>query len=86
MPFGAKTEAVTVRGQQATLITGTADQKGTLLRWQENGVTIIIAGTLSREQALAIAATLNVELGDAVPGARAARPPAPAAGDRSSRF
>ncbi|MBA3946273.1 MAG: DUF4367 domain-containing protein, partial [Herpetosiphonaceae bacterium] len=59
MPFGAKTENVTVHGQQATLITGTADQKGTLLRWQENGVTIIIAGTLSRDQALALAASLK---------------------------
>lgn len=58
-PFGAKTETLTVRGQEATLITGTAEQQGTLLRWQENGVSIIIAGTLNRDQALQVAESLK---------------------------
>ena len=59
IPFGAKSETVTVRGQQGTLITGSGNEQGTLLRWQENGVTFIVAGTLSREQALAIAGSLQ---------------------------
>lgn len=59
MPLGAKSKPVTVRGHQATLVTGTAQEQGTMLRWQENGITIIIAGTLSGEQAQAIAASLK---------------------------
>lgn len=59
-PAGAKTTTVTVRGQQATLITGGGGaNQGTLLRWQENGVTIVIAGTLSQDQATGIAASLK---------------------------
>ncbi len=61
MPFGAKTTKVTVRGQEATLITGSGREQGTLLRLKENGVNIIIAGMLSPEQARAIAESLNIE-------------------------
>lgn len=58
-PSGANVEQVTVRGQQATLVTGNGTEQGTLLRWQENGVTIIIAGTLTPSQAQEIAASLQ---------------------------
>ena len=58
-PLGAQSEPVTVRGAQGTLVTNSGSEEGTLLRWQENGVTIIIAGTLSAEQAQAIAASLE---------------------------
>jgi outer membrane lipoprotein-sorting protein len=58
-PLGATSQTVTVRGQEGTLITGSGAQQGSMLRWQEDGVTIIIAGTLSAEDALAIAAALE---------------------------
>ena len=58
-PFGSQSKTVTVRGQEATLITGTEEQKGTLLRWQEGDVSLIIAGTLTPEQATAIAESLK---------------------------
>jgi outer membrane lipoprotein-sorting protein len=59
-PAGSQVSEVTVRGQPATLITNTSgSQGGSLLRWQENGVTIFIAGTLSGEQALAVAESLQ---------------------------
>ncbi len=58
-PSGANTQTVTVRGQTGTLITGAGNEQGTLLRWQENGVTIIVAGTLNAEQAQSIAASLK---------------------------
>lgn len=58
-PFGAKTTTVQVRGHEATLITGSTQERGTLLRFKENGVNIIIAGTLSPEQAEAIAESLQ---------------------------
>ena len=58
-PTGAQTQTVTVRGETGTLITGAGNDQGTLLRWQENGVTIIVAGTLNAEQAQKIAASLK---------------------------
>jgi outer membrane lipoprotein-sorting protein len=59
-PVGAQAQQVTVRGQQATLITGGGGaEQGSLLRWQENGVTVVVAGTLSAEQATAIAESLQ---------------------------
>jgi outer membrane lipoprotein-sorting protein len=59
-PSGAQTKQVKVRGQNATLITGGAGaEQGALLRWQENGVTIVIAGTLNAEQATQIAESLK---------------------------
>lgn len=58
-PAGANSQQVTVRGQQATLVTGNGAEQGTLLRWEENGVTIIIAGTLTPDQAQTIAASLQ---------------------------
>ncbi|HEX6293221.1 MAG TPA: DUF2092 domain-containing protein [Herpetosiphonaceae bacterium] len=59
MPDGAQTQQVTVRGQSATLITGGGAQQGTLLRWQEQGVTIVIAGTLTPDEASRIAESLK---------------------------
>ena len=59
MPIGAKSKAVTVRGQPGTLITGGGQEQGTLLRWQEHGVNVIVAGTLTAEQAQTIAASLK---------------------------
>jgi outer membrane lipoprotein-sorting protein len=58
-PTGAQTQQVQVRGQSATLITGGQDQQGTFLRWQENGVTLVIAGTLTPDQASQIAESLK---------------------------
>ena len=59
-PMGAQSQQVKVRGQDATLITGWTDaEQGTLLRWQEKGVTIVIAGTLNAEQATALAESLK---------------------------
>ncbi len=58
-PAGAEMQTITVRGQPATLITSGGADQGTLLRWEENGVTIVIAGTLSPEQASAIAESLQ---------------------------
>jgi len=59
-PASAQTQEVTVRGESATLITsGTGAEQGTLLQWEENGVTIVIAGTLTPEQATAIAESLQ---------------------------
>lgn len=59
-PAGAQAQTVTVRGQQGTLVTGgTGAEQGTLLRWEENGVTFVVAGTLSPDQALNIAESLK---------------------------
>lgn len=58
-PAGAETRTITVRGQPAILITGSGAEQGSLLRWEENGVTIVIAGALSPEQASAIAESLQ---------------------------
>lgn len=58
-PIGATSTPVTVRGQQGTLITGNGGDQGTLLRWRENGVTIMIAGTLSADEAQDVAASLR---------------------------
>lgn len=56
-PAGSQSSEVAVRGVQATLITG--GQQGSLLRWQEEGVTRFVAGTLTAEQALAVAESLR---------------------------
>ncbi len=58
-PLGAESASVTVRGQEGTLVSGSGREQGTLLRWQENGVNIIIAGTLTAEQAQQIAESLR---------------------------
>jgi outer membrane lipoprotein-sorting protein len=59
-PAGSKVSTVSIRnGQQATLITAPGGQNGTLLRWTENGVNVIIAGTLSADAALALAESLR---------------------------
>ncbi|MCU0491061.1 MAG: outer membrane lipoprotein-sorting protein [Chloroflexaceae bacterium] len=55
-PADANVQQVTVRGQTATLITG---QGGSLLRWQENGVRIVVAGSLSGNDAIAVAEGLK---------------------------
>ncbi len=58
-PAGAQIQQVTVRGQEAALITGSGTEQGVFLRWQENGITVVIAGALSADQAQAIAASLR---------------------------
>jgi outer membrane lipoprotein-sorting protein len=58
-PLNSTVEEITVRGLPATLITGSGEEQGTLLRWQENGVRIIIAGTLSADEAIAVAESLQ---------------------------
>jgi len=57
-PVGSSVESVTVRGAAGTLIRG-ADGQGSLLRWQENGVSYVIAGTVSGEEALRTAEGLE---------------------------
>lgn len=57
IPIGETTE-VTVRGQAATLIT--EEVLGTsFLTWEENGVTITIAGRISQEEILQVAESLQ---------------------------
>lgn len=58
-PAGSQTQQVTVRGQPATLITGSGSEQGSLLRWEENGVRVVIAGTLSADDARAVAESLR---------------------------
>ena len=58
-PAGSQVQQLTVRGQAATLITGNGSEQGSLLRWQENGVRIIIAGTLSADDARKVAESLR---------------------------
>lgn len=58
-PPGSVVEEITVRGQPATLITGSGEEQGSLLRWEENGVRIIIAGTLSADDTIAVAESLQ---------------------------
>lgn len=57
-PADSNIQAVTVRGQQGTLITG-ADGQGTLLAWEEGGIKTMIAGTLSADEALKVAEGLK---------------------------
>jgi outer membrane lipoprotein-sorting protein len=59
LPAGAEAQQINVRGQSAELITGGGAEQGTFLSWQENGVTIVIAGTLNSEQATTIAESLQ---------------------------
>ena len=54
---GAKTE-VTVRGQTATLIADEV-QGNTLLTWEENGITIAIAGHIDRGEIVKVAESLE---------------------------
>lgn len=58
-PIGSEVEQMTVRGQEATLVTGNGAQQGSLLRWEENGVRVVVAGTLSAEDALRVAESLE---------------------------
>lgn len=58
-PAGSQAQQVSVRGQQATLITGSGSEQGSLLRWEENGVRVIIAGTLSGDAARTVAESLR---------------------------
>jgi hypothetical protein len=56
MPNGQATE-VTVRGQAGTLLTN--DQGNSFLTWEEEGVTITIAGRISQDQILQVAESLQ---------------------------
>lgn len=58
-PAGAKVQKVTVRGQQAELVTASGAEGGTVLRWSENGISFVIAGTLTPAQATAVANALK---------------------------
>lgn len=58
-PAGSEVQQVTLRGQEATLITGSGEQQGSLLRWEENGVRVVVAGTLSADEALRVAESLE---------------------------
>ncbi|MBC8078188.1 MAG: DUF4367 domain-containing protein [Chloroflexales bacterium] len=58
-PAGSQVQQISVRGQQATLITGSGSEQGSLLRWEENGVRVIIAGTLSGDAARTVAESLR---------------------------
>jgi outer membrane lipoprotein-sorting protein len=58
-PIGSEVEQVTVRGQEAMLVTGNGAQQGSLLRWEEDGVRLVVAGTLSAEDALSVAESLE---------------------------
>lgn len=58
-PAGADVQEVTVRGEQAELVTASGAEGGTVLRWSENGISFVIAGTLSADQATALAESLQ---------------------------
>ncbi len=62
-PIGSEVQTITVRDQEATLVTSGDDQPGSLLRWVEDDVRIIVAGTLSADDAVRVAEALQ-ELGD----------------------
>lgn len=57
-PVGSQVEEVTVNGVPATLITG-VDGQGSLLRWEENGIRYVVAGTLSGAEAIQVAEGLE---------------------------
>ena len=59
-PTGAQARTVTVRGHEATLISsGSGDEQGSLLRWEENDVTIVVAGAIGSDEAIAVAESLK---------------------------
>lgn len=58
-PIGSEVRTITVREQEATLITSGDDQPGSLLRWIEDDVRIIVAGTLSADDAVRVAEALQ---------------------------
>lgn len=59
-PAGAQARKVTVRGHEATLISsGSGEDQGTLLRWEENDVTIVVAGAISPDEAIAVGESLK---------------------------
>jgi outer membrane lipoprotein-sorting protein len=58
-PAGSAVQQISVRGQPATLITGSGTEQGSLLRWQENGVRFVIAGTLAAADAQQVAESLR---------------------------
>jgi len=59
VPEGFPKEKITVRGIEGTIITSTGTVSGTFLSWTENGVRINIAGSITRDEALKIAASLQ---------------------------
>lgn len=58
-PAGSQTQEVQVRGQTATLIVGNGSEQGSLLRWQENSVRFVVAGTLNADDAVKVAESLK---------------------------
>ncbi len=56
-PAGSNVQQITVRGQPATLIT--AEGQGSLLTWKEDGVTLLIAGKVTGDEAVQVAEGLR---------------------------
>ncbi|NTW02276.1 MAG: DUF4367 domain-containing protein [Oscillochloris sp.] len=57
-PAGSNVQQITVRGQQATLITS-ADGKSSFLSWEEGGIKTLIAGMISGDETIKIAEGLK---------------------------
>jgi outer membrane lipoprotein-sorting protein/predicted Fe-Mo cluster-binding NifX family protein len=57
-PAGSQVQEVPVGDAVGTLITG-ADGEGALLRWEQDGVRFVVAGTLSADEALKVAEGLQ---------------------------
>jgi outer membrane lipoprotein-sorting protein len=57
-PAGSQVQEVTVGDATGTLISG-ADGEGALLRWEQDGLRYVVAGTLSAEEALRVAEGLQ---------------------------
>lgn len=57
-PAGSQVSEVTVGGLPATMIAG-GDGEGSLLRWEQDGVRYVVAGTLSADEAVKVAESLQ---------------------------
>lgn len=57
-PAGSEVRTVAVGGATGTLITG-GDGQGSLLRWEQDGIRYVVAGTISSDEALRVAEGLE---------------------------
>lgn len=57
-PVGSEVSTVTVGEAEGTLITG-GDGQGSLLRWEQNGVRYVVAGTIAGDEAQKVAESLK---------------------------
>lgn len=57
-PAGSQVQDVQVGGAPATLITG-GEGQGSLLRWEQDGIRYVVAGTLSGDEAIKVAEGLR---------------------------